>query len=70
MAKMNVKSKFRILKVDPQFRDAIQEIKIKRWLSKIDTKFKSDRRITKALWRHALFSKLAEDVIKADLPEE
>lgn len=58
------------IRVDLDFEEELNKIKIARITRGKDKKMKSDRRLTKAIRRHPSWSKIKSDIIEADLTED
>lgn len=54
-------------RVDPKFKQALEEIKLERIKEGRDKKFKSDGRITLAIIRHENWQEIKEDIINSKL---
>ena len=57
------------IRVDKNFKEEVDDIKVKRIKNNKDKKLKSDRRITLAIVRHELWKKIKEDITNSPLKE-
>ena len=57
----------KILRVDEQFEEMINDMARKRITNRMDKKMKSPRRLTLAISRHPLIKNIENDIINADL---
>lgn len=62
--------KFVIIKVDPEFKKEIDEIKVERVKKGFDNKMRSDRRITKAIRRLSSWEEIKKRIIEAEMEDD
>ena len=59
-----------LIKVDPDFKKEIDDIKLERIKKGFDKKMRSDRRITKALRRLSSWEEIKKKIIEAEMEDD